>query len=286
MKQFKPMLAKDADLSTLRYPLIASPKLDGIRATVLNGVLTSRSLKPIPNKHIQTLFPDYEYHDGELIVGSPTSKTVYRDTVSEVMSHDRVSGAKFYVFDHIENFHMGYAYRSSQLRFSDNVIVHESRTIETEADLRLYEEDCLDRGYEGLILRDPSKPYKFGRSTPKEQALLKLKRFVDAEALVVDFDELLHNANEATVNELGNSSRSSHKENKVPMNTLGSLKCVMFGSEFNIGTGFDAAQRQEIWDNRAKYIGRLAKFKHFPIGAKDAPRHPVFLGWRMAEDLG
>lgn len=80
---FKPMLGKDADFNKLRFPLLASPKLDGVRAIIINGVVMSRSLKPIPNKHIQTLFADCEYLDGELIVGDPTSKTVYKDTVSE-----------------------------------------------------------------------------------------------------------------------------------------------------------------------------------------------------------
>ena len=86
---FKPMLASDANLDSLRYPLIASPKLDGVRATVRDGVVYSRSNKPIPNKHVHSLFKNYEYFDGELIVGDPTSPTVYRDTVSEVMSHDK-----------------------------------------------------------------------------------------------------------------------------------------------------------------------------------------------------
>jgi DNA ligase 1 len=53
MKNFKPMLAVDCgDVNALRFPLFASPKLDGVRAVVMNGGLMSRSLKPIPNVNV------------------------------------------------------------------------------------------------------------------------------------------------------------------------------------------------------------------------------------------
>jgi DNA ligase-1 len=61
---FKPMLASPADMSKLRFPLWLSPKLDGIRALVINGVVMSRSLKPIPNQHVQSLFGHLEGYDG------------------------------------------------------------------------------------------------------------------------------------------------------------------------------------------------------------------------------
>ena len=34
---------------------------------------------------------------------------------------------------------------------------------------------------------------------------------------------------------------------------------------------------------RKGFTGRVAKVKSFPIGVKDKPRHPVFLGWRDME---
>jgi DNA ligase-1 len=48
--KFKPMLASDCGgIENVRFPVIASPKLDGVRALVIDGALMSRSLKPIPN---------------------------------------------------------------------------------------------------------------------------------------------------------------------------------------------------------------------------------------------
>lgn len=288
MPKFSAMLAKDADLNKLRFPHLASAKLDGIRVTIINGVAMSRSLKPIPNKQIQTMFANCEYFDGELIVGSPMSKTCYNDTVSVVMSQDKdASGVRLYAFDHIEEPTANYTARSAFIKHelnNDNVIILEQVVIHNLEELLAFEEECLNKGYEGLILRDPMAPYKFGRSTVNEGYLLKLKRFEDAEAVVVGFEERMHNANEAVTNELGRTSRSSHQAGKVPTNTLGALVCEWNGMKFNIGTGFDDAERQRVWDDREGHLNKLAKFKFFPIGMMDAPRHPVFLGWRDRMD--
>lgn len=285
-KIFRPMLATDADLDKLRFPLLASAKLDGVRAVVRDGVVFSRSNKPIPNAHVQKLFGKYTHFDGELIVGDPTSKACYRDTISGVMSVDGEPDVKLYVFDHVgEPSHL-YNFRAERLTKSKHVVVHEQVMCLTLEDILKYEEQCLDAGYEGLILRDPNAPYKQGRSTVKEGYLLKLKRFVDDEATVIGLEERMHNGNVATVNELGRTARSSHKENKSGRGDLGALLLRhSSGIEFSCGTGFTDGERGEIWANRDRYLGQLAKYKHFPVGAKDLPRHPVFLGWRDRRDL-
>jgi DNA ligase-1 len=283
---FKPMLASPVELNNVSYPLLASPKLDGIRAIVKDGVVLSRSLKPIPNKYVQGLFAKrLEYCDGELIVGEPTSLTCYRDTLSGVMSEKGEPDVKFWMFDYIRHPTDPYIARRECLTHSRFSPVLEQVIVADEKELLYYEEQCLTLGYEGLILRDPNAKYKFGRSTANEGYLLKLKRFVDAEVEVIGFEERMHNGNEATVSELGRTKRSSHKANKSGRGDLGALVCRLpSGVEFNIGTGFTDDDRATIWADRDNLVGRLAKFKSFPIGGKEAPRHPVFLGWRDERD--
>lgn len=287
---FKPMLATDADLDKLRFPLLASPKLDGIRAVVRGGVVYSRSNKPIPNRWVQEKLGHLEHFDGELIVGEPTSKSVYRDTTSHVMSHDKTDfDLRFYVFDHVQFPSNSYGSRTEVLDLDMPVISSafklDQALVLNLDDLLLYEELCLADGYEGLILRDPNAPYKMGRSTVREGYLLKLKRFIDAEAVVIGFEERMHNGNEATTNELGRTKRSSHKAGKTGRGDLGALVVRAGDVEFNIGTGFSDDERDAIWKAQGEYLGRIAKFKYFPVGVKEAPRHPVFLGWRMKEDM-
>ena len=288
---FKPMLATDADIEKLRFPLLASAKLDGVRAVVRDGVVYSRSNKPIPNKFVQDSFKHLDCVDGELIVGEPNSSTVYRDTVSHVMSHDKTDyDIRFYAIDHVRFPEKRYTDRRNLLHYDEirykNVHVLEQRVIMNPIALLAYEEEMLDLGYEGLILRDQYAPYKMGRSTVKEGYLLKMKRFVDSEALVIGFEERMHNGNEATTNELGRTKRSSHAAGKTGRGDLGALICRNAeGVTFNIGTGLDDDQRQAIWQDQDNYLGRLAKYKFFPVGVKDAPRHPVFLGWRDKIDI-
>jgi len=150
-----------------------------------------------------------------------------------------------------------------------------------------YDNKCVGEGYEGVMIRTPNSPYKCGRSTSREGYLQKIKRFTDSEAAIIDFEEREHNANEATTDLLGHTKRSSHQENMVKTGTLGALRVrdVKTQVEFKIGTGYDDALRQEIWDNKDKYSKLLVKYKSQASGAKEAPRFPVFIGFRNENDL-
>jgi DNA ligase 1 len=291
--QFKPLLAAEADVGSLRYPLMASPKLDGVRAIVINGVVMSRSLKPIPNKCVQRLFGHLTHLDGELIVGSPTSPSCYRDTMSGVMTVDGDPDVWFYAFDHIGMPHTAFATRYNWITVEDfptRVIPVWHHTITDEVQLISYEGNMLLAGYEGIMLRDPKGPYKFGRSTAREGILLKLKRFADMEAVVIGYEERMHNANAATINALGNTERSSHQENLIGRGDLGALHVRGIngpykGVTFSVGTGFTDGERARLWAYRKNLIGTIRKIKYFPLGSKDAPRFPVDLGPRSEIDV-
>lgn len=282
------MLAARADLRVLKYPVLASPKLDGVRAVVNERQLLSRSLKPIPNRYIADLLARPKLHgfDGELILGDPWGPTVYRDTVSAVMSRDGRPELRYYVFD-LWGTPFNYEERWHELlRLTEKLTLPvdlvESIVIENRAQLDEYEAAAVAKGFEGVMLRSPKAPYKHGRSTVSEGYLLKLKRFEDSEALVIGIEEEMHNANEAQTNELGRTKRSSAKGGLVGKGTMGALvvRDLTTGVEFNIGTGFTAEDRA-----RTEWVGKTVKYKHFPVGTKDKPRHPVYLGLRAAEDL-
>jgi len=159
--------------------------------------------------------------------------------------------------------------------------------INSEDELNSYEEKCLSDGYEGVMIRKPDGKYKCGRSTEREGILLKIKRFKDAEAEVIGFKEKLHNVNEQEKNEFGLAKRSSKKAGMVPAGTLGTLlvRDLKTNIEFGIGSGMDDEIRQKIWDNRDDYINKFVKYKYQNVGIKEAPRFPVFLGFRHTNDM-
>lgn len=295
MPDFKPMLAhsKSPDPESLDYPVLVQPKLDGIRAVVKDGRLLSRSLKSIPNASIRAVLeqPQFEGLDGELIVGDPTADDCYRRTCSFVMAEDKTDEPwTFFVFDvhdHSGPVEDRLIWIADHPSLPSNIKPVWTESVEDAAKLAELESRYIAAGFEGGIIRIPGSAYKFGRSG-KAGPLLKLKRYIDYEARVVGVVEELHNGNEAKTNELGRTERSSHAENKVGKGTLGALVVQALngphdGAEFRVGTGFTAAVRAELWTERDALVGRVAKIKSFPVGTKDLPRHPVWLGWRDLE---
>lgn len=286
---FQHMLAgKVGDINDLVFPLLVSPKLDGIRAAVQDGKLVSRNQKPIPNRHVKDLFnfAKYEGLDGELIVGSPTAEDCFRVTESGVMSEYGVPDVKFYVFDIFlpdgEPFHERLR-RAEQLE-DDYVVAVRHTLIKNTRELLAYEKKALKDGYEGVMLRSLNGLYKQGRSTTAQGWLLKKKIFCDADAKVVGMEEQMANTNTLVRNVVGKAGRSHKKSGMSGKGTLGALVVEGLngpykGKTFNIGTGFTDAEREEIWAGRT-LLGRIVKYSYFPKGAKDLPRFPVFLGFR------
>lgn len=271
------------DLPTLHFPCYASWKLDGVRAVIKDGQLLSRTLKPIPNQYAYKLFSCLEGYDGELIVGEPFAKDCYRKTVSAVMTREGCPQVQFYVFDRVD-LEAPFFQRQESLRPFPRVTVLSQILVSSLPELLTLEQEALSAGYEGLIVRHPKGPYKQGRSTTREGIMLKLKRFSDAEFEVVDFEERMHNGNEALLDERGYTKRSSHADNKQGRGDLGALVVQTPAGILRVGSGFSDAERAEIWEARPHYLGRLAKVKYFAVGMKDLPRHPVFLGWRASQD--
>lgn len=308
----QPMLAaKVEDVGQLRFPLIATPKLDGIRCVVQGGRAYTRKLKLVPNDSVrarleQLIADGWPSHvfDGELMLAD--RRATFQDVSSAIMSHDGEPDFVFHVFDVVgpdDGLSEPYESRLDALdAFAEDdelpgffqVVPHE--LVYDLAGLERYEGLVLAEGFEGVCLRRPDGPYKLGRSTLKAQDLLKLKRFVDAEAVIIGFDEQEANTNARTTDETGHAKRSQAKAGKVGKGTLGAfiveaVEALLTGPDedplrFRIGTGvgLTAALRQEIWDHRVDYVGRLVKYRYQAQGTKDAPRIPSFIGFRDPKD--
>lgn len=300
VKQFRPMLAAtikgNDDLLKLSYPLIGSPKVDGIRC-VCHPVVgpSSRSMKPIPNRFVRANLmwgEEFVGLDGELVVGDLCAPNVFSLSSSGIMSHDGEPDFTYWVFDRLLDFNdndsHGYIDRHSYRMPNDSfkrVKVLPHKELYGPGSVEDYEAECLALGFEGVILRNKWARYKFGRSTLREQGMMKLKRFADEEAVVVGFEPLERNLNTAEVDNLGLTKRSSKADGKVADNLLGKLlvKSDRWG-EFAVGSGFDTTTRETIWLNQSSYTGKVITFKYLPHGSKDKPRHPIFKGFRHEDD--
>lgn len=302
MRNFKPMLAgKAPSLDKIRFPVLVSPKLDGVRAVIKDGRVLSRNLLEIPCPTVQELFGDPRFNgfDGELIVGAPCAPDAFRVTSSLVMSKEPMFGywqgeLVFHVFDDFSADELGFDARyevvKKRIGKSSKIFkVVEHREVINHHGVELYEEEWLKAGYEGLMIRDPNGLYKHGRSTTKEGGLLKLKRFEDAEAEIIGFKELAHNQNEDRTGGLA-QRRSSKQAGKVGGEVLGSfhvrgLTGTYKGVTFDVGSGLSAEERKDLWQRQNGLLGKVLKFAYFPGGSKDKPRFPTYLGLRDPRDL-
>jgi len=292
----KPMLAVAMDApESISYPVLASPKLDGIRCLIHPSLgPVSRKFKPIPNDHIRKTLDSFGvsivFLDGELVTYTDGVRDDFNTVQSKVMSVDGTPEFRFEVFDsfmHPDNpfeqrfMHAGAACQ----RLPEEVVLVEHVYVYHSQQLRDLDSEHVLAGYEGTMTRDPKGKYKQGRSTLKQGWLLKLKQFADAEGVVVGVEEKMHNGNELERDELGHAKRSTHAAGLRGAGTTGALVLSTEWGELRVGTGFDDALRAAIWRDAAAVIGRTVTFKYQPSGMQDKPRFPVFKGFRDWRDM-
>src|ERR1700739_1901131 len=115
---FRPMLAaKCKDISKLQYPLLCTPKIDGIRAVTRSKYQFdlldqsqriephSRFLKTIPNRHIREEIGRMNVLglDGEIGTFTDGKMDTFCAVSSKVMSETGKPEFEFMVFDVVEN---------------------------------------------------------------------------------------------------------------------------------------------------------------------------------------
>ena len=285
----RPMLAARHIPNSISFPVLATPKLDGIRCIKLGGRALTRSFKPIPNifarEWIEANIPDG--CDGEIMLKDGNFSAIS----SGLGRHYGQPDFLFCAFDFVVDPSEPYFQRVRSLEALPNADRMEKvlpALIHNHAELSEYEQFCVSRGFEGIMVRDPMGPYKCGRSTEREGWLFKIKRFEDSDGVVVDTYEGLSNQNKATIDAFGKTHRGVSFAGMVRRGELGGfiVRAIDTGVEFRLAYNhvLGGLDREIAWRNRASLIGRIVKFSHQPSGAKDAPRFPQFMGWRAACD--
>jgi DNA ligase-1 len=281
------MLAVDYDPSKLVFPVFCSPKIDGLRCYKAKGKALTRSGKEQPNKYVRRMIKELpDGIDGELTVGD------FRTSSSALRSYDGEPDFIYWVFDLVTALNIPFKERYSTLKsiyLPEWVSVVPQVIIYNQEQLNTFEQECLAKGFEGVILRAIDSPYKCGRSTLKEGYLLKVKQFSDAEAVILDCYEQEQNTNEQFTNELGTTSRSYKQEGKVLKNILGGfvVKDIKTKLVFKIGVGqgWTDEFRKEAWYHPWNYVGKVIVYQCFKQGGYDMPRHPSMKGFREVWDM-
>lgn len=321
MKSFKPMLAVDATdhLDTIRYPKYASYKLDGIRVIFHPQLgMVSRSLKPIQNKQIREKFEgvlqqaknanaviDGEFYGHELTFQEITRCVMTQDftldkSIKKIMKEKSFTCTSEYfeyttkllgqINFHCFEFHeigLDNKFEHKQNLIRDMGWLNEcvgtfQQLVHSKEDVKELFGKALDDGYEGLILRCPESQYKFGRSTLKEEGMLKVKPFETFDARIIEVlqaTEVDPNA-EKTTNELGRSVTSKKKDDRILIEKAYGFLVKYGEHQVKVVLSMSDVEKEIVWRKKESYIGRMIEYKGMLIGSKDVPRHPVMVRFR------
>lgn len=312
----KPILASDADLTKVRFPVWVLPKIDGVRALCQDGKLVGRSGKAFKNK-LNTAFysdPRFTGFDGEMVVARIWGDGICAETTSALSTIKGTVETRWCLFDHLPDeceIHGPYSDRYLTLVRRVSRLYDEDPTLRERLwvvpytaaysieEVREIANFHVENGYEGSILRDPNGLYKHGRATANEANYLRLKEFMDAEILVTEVVEGRTNNNELKATPHGYSERSTHTGNMMPNGMVGSLRgtalqdvtaggrvVITKGQLIEVAAGkMSHAERKKYFKDPDTIVGKIAKYQFFPVGIKDKPRFPTFQTLRAPEDL-
>lgn len=306
-----PSLAVDWIRDRVQFPAILQPKVDGVRGgQYAPGKFTGRSLKAHKNRALTLHWSNELFYglDGELVApGMPWTHPALCRTTSSICS--TIKSAKvphLIAFDFVRTSLLDEPYKKRYNLLVKHVAALNKAGLHVmpyvvvrEMDELLAQDDqWVDEGYEGTIVRNPYAPFKEDRSTLAME-LWRIKRTLDFEVKVKGVVEAMRNDNEAKTNALGRTERSTHKANKVGKGMVGMIqgwvvKDVLFdgrvlfpkGMLIDVGPGkMSHAEREAVWRDPTRIAGKIGKVKVQPYGTKEKPRQPVWLGLRAKEDM-
>jgi DNA ligase-1 len=231
-----------------------SEKLDGVRAVWTGRQFLSRqgNVFHAPRWFTADL-PEFPL-DGELWL----ARRAFQRTVSIVRRHDQPSDwrqIRYVVFDapaEIAPFER--RLQKCREHFRECPALYVDVLDQTVCRGHDHLDRELDRieslGGEGIMLRRPESLYEAGRST----SLLKVKRFLDAEARVVAHEP----------------GKGRH------LGRLGALICELpSGVRFAVGSGLTDAERE-----RPPIVGSVITFRYQELTERGAPRFPTYVRHR------
>lgn len=298
---FKPFLAPNdkIELTKIPYPQMASWKFDGIRCIFKDGEMLTRSLKHVPNIKLHERFAHLKKwsvdHD-VILDGELWCRSVPFNELSGIVRQFECKlpdDLFFYCFDTIRNEKYDEEFTSRVCRYmdltglKDLLPVDQWEVNDADAVESLFN-NALDKGFEGLILRNPTGYYKTGRATVKENLMYKVKPFITSEAKVINVIQatVVDEKAEKKINELGYSKTSQKKDDRILIERASAVTVLYNGQELKVTLAFTNDEKSEIWNNRDNYIGKFIEYKSMEVGMKDGglPRHPTSIRWRNDKD--
>lgn len=270
---FDVALAQKFERKRMSSTVYVEPKLDGIRclAIVKDGdvKLFTRAGKPLTNfddtigKELSQLKDGC--YDGEIMGKDFTDlmRQVYRK------ENVNVDNSYFAIFDYISipewDAKEGESILTLRKAILDSIfhatsfkflqmVPYTYTEDPPESLLKDIHDDMVSKGYEGIMIKDSSALYSFGR----DWSVMKYKAFFDADCPIIGLQE-----------------GTGKHEGK-----LGSFLIDYNGVEVRVGSGLNDELREQIWANKDDHIGRIIEVRYQEETPDGSLRFPTFVCFR------
>ncbi len=281
---FNVMLASKVDEKYVwEFPCIAEAKYDGTRLIAIceNNKVKYFSRSGKPSDFCNELFDDElvkieNYFKTPIVVDGEALASNFTETLNAKGSKgdEAKKNLRFYAFDIMflsewknQNCKINQADRSLILEKLINdlslskIIKSKYKVIKNQKEATSFYNEMLGYGYEGLIIKKMNGYYEFDRS----KFWAKWKPVLDFDLKVVGVFE----GRGRLSNKLGGFYLNGKDENGNIIET-------------SVGSGFSDEQREEMWVNQKKYIGKIAMVEAQELSKsknneKFSLRFPVFI---------
>jgi ATP-dependent DNA ligase len=251
---------KDFDYNHATYPCYGQVKMDGIfgRWDPVTKEFYTRSNNVIKGLSVlQAELADVEFPlDGELVV----PKYDFFTMNGLIRSFNETPTCKYYIFD-APSFGQVYKdrfqkYRAIDLTSKPHCILMRAHVLYDPASLEHFYESVLSAKHEGAVFKNPDARYKNG----KHWTYLKRVPVITCECEILSAYEGLGKLK----------------------GKLGGFVVDFNGIKVKVGggPGIDFSMREELWENRHLYIGKMMKCQYKKLTPKGSMRSPQMLGIR------
>jgi len=241
------MLAHEWTHEPLVFPVYVQPKLDGIRCLVYEKdgqtVFQSRNhtyFQPFPHiQAIQGLILDGELYNHDL---------EFQDITSMVRkkNHPDLGKLEYHIYDIVGE--GTFEERWAKIQMLPGSV--ETKKVNSEKEIEAYHADCVERGYEGIMIRTPGGLYRQTRS----KDLLKYKHFKTEEFKVVGH----------TVGKEG-----------IPV-----FECLVGDKTFGVMMKSTLEEKKAMLLEVKSYYGKWLTVKYQELSKDGVPRFPVGIDFR------
>ena len=251
-----------------KYPCFVSPKIDGIRAELINGSFFSRKGAPLHGlkhivKELSVLYPTFtrQHLTGELFIPGMTNDFDTMSGIIRAKKHPKKKLIHYAIFDNASMAALPLVIRYDNLTkffpiwrdaISDKrIFLVPHYQVSSLAEIQELTNQFIYKGYEGAVVKQLLSFYEFKRSH-------NWMRRVP----LITIEKRITGVYEGT------------------RQFKGMLGGVYVEDDLKVGSGFSVKQRKDWWNNPKLIIGKMITIKAKGVNRHGRLRQPVFKGIR------